>query len=375
MRENLLGETWLPRLRRMNFFMLGCVALVLLIGLSFIASATSRTGVGSSSFVARQTLFILLGCVAFIALQGVSYLSILRYATWLYVLGVLLLCGVLRTRPVNGAQKWFDLYFLKLQPSELMKPILILALAHYLMYRDSYKKLAGLAVPVILALAPMALILKQPDLGTALAIVPVVVVMLFVAGARVWHLLMMALLGMSGLVGMWFTVMHDYQKKRVWAWLHPDLYQLTEAWQKLRAEVAIGSGGFWGKGWGHSEQVTVLPEAHTDFIFAIICEEGGFVIAALLLLLMSLIVLSGLGVAAKTREPAGRLIAAGCVTMFCSQALINSSVALGLLPTTGLTFPFVSYGGSSVISSFVCLGLLINVGWQQEPVLAREDFA
>jgi rod shape determining protein RodA len=374
MHENLV-EIWLPRLRRMNFFMLLCAALILFIGVCFIGSATSHTDAGSASFVARQGLFILLGIIVFIALQELSYLNLLRHIPWLYVLGMLLLCGVLFTRAVHGAQKWYDLYFLKLQPSELMKPIIVLTLAHYLMYRDSYKKLLGLAVPVLLVLAPIALILRQPDLGTALAIIPVMVAMLFVAGARVWHLLMMTLMGSSGLVMMWFWVMHDYQKKRVWAWLHPELYKLGEAWQTLQAEVAIGSGGFWGKGLGNSPHVASLPEAHTDFIFAVICEEGGFIIAAILLLLVALLALSGLGLAARTREPAGRLIAVGCVTLFCSQALINSGVALGLCPTTGLTFPFVSYGGSSVISSFVCLGLLINVGWQQAPVLAREDFA
>jgi rod shape determining protein RodA len=179
------------------------------------------------------------------------------------------------------------------------------------------------------------------------------------------------------MVAMWSTVLKDYQKRRVLAWLDPEQYRLGEAWQLLRSETAIGSGGVMGKGWGESSQggLNLLPEKHTDFIFAVVAEEGGFLLAGLLLLLVLCAVLSGLGIAARTREPAGRLIAVGCATVIGAQSLINAGVALGLLPTTGLTFPFVSYGGSSVISAFICLGLLTNIASRQEPVLAREDFA
>ncbi len=366
------------RLRRVDFFLLSCIGLVVLIGVCFIASAVRGLGgEGSAGYLARQLLFLCMGIAVFAGVQKAGYMAILRHAPLLYLCGLLLLCGVFLTRPINGARSWYNLYFFKLQPSELMKPIVIVTLAHYLMYRDSYKRLAGLAVPLVLAMVPMLLILKQPDLGTTLAFAPVVFVMLFAAGARLWHLALMIFCGMGGMVCMWFTVMKDYQKKRVWAWLNPEEYRLGEAWQLLRSEAAIGSGGLFGKGWGQSSQgsLNLLPEKHTDFIFAVVAEEGGFFLAALLLLLVFCAALSGLGIAARTREPAGRLIAVGCVTILVSQVLINSGVALGLLPTTGLTFPFVSYGGSSILSSFICLGLLVNIGTHHEPVFAREDFA
>jgi rod shape determining protein RodA len=361
----------------MDLLLIGTVAVILVIGLCFIASAVRNQSGGSAGYLARQVVFIGMGCVLFVMLQRVNYLSILRHAPLLYLIGLLLLCGIYGTRPINGARSWYDLYFFKLQPSELMKPVIILTLAHYLMYRDSYKKLSGLVVPLVLTLIPMGLILKQPDLGTFLAFSPVLFVMLYVAGARIWHLALMIFCGSSGMALMWFTLMKDYQKRRVYAWLYPEQYRLGEAWQLLRAETAIGSGGFWGKGWGQSSQdkLSLLPERHTDFIFAVVCEEGGFVTAMLLLFLILCVALSGLGIAARTREPAGRLIAAGCVTIFCSQVLINTGVALGLLPTTGLTLPFVSYGGSSILSSFICIGLLVNIGSQREVVLASEDFA
>lgn len=364
--------------RRVDFVLLGCIALMLLIGMCFIASAARglpEAGSGAG-YLTRQALFACLGLTVFAALQRIHYLSILRHAPLLYLLGLLLLCGVLATRPVNGARSWYNLYLFKLQPSELMKPILILTLAHYLMYRDSYRKLAGLAVPLVLALVPMLLILKQPDLGTTMVFAPVLFVMLFAAGARLWHLALMILAGCASLLWMWSEVLRDYQRRRILAWLDPEQYRLGEAWQLLRSETAIGSGGLFGKGWGQSSQssLNLLPEKHTDFIFAVVAEEGGFVLAALLLLLVLCAAFSGLGIAARTREPAGRLIAVGCVTVLCAQALINASVALGLLPTTGLTFPLVSYGGSSIISAFICLGLLISIGREQEPVLAKEDF-
>jgi len=372
-------QTLLARFQRVDLFLLGCIALVTLIGMCFIASATysgTETG-GTAGFLARQTVFLCLGVTIFLAIQRVPYLSILRQAPLFYLIGLILLCGVFATRPINGARSWYNLYVFKLQPSELMKPILILTLAHYLMYRESYKHLKGLFIPLVLAMVPMLLILKQPDLGTFLAISPILFVMLFVAGARIWHLALMVLVGSGGMVLMWFSIMRDYQKRRVFAWLWPEEYRLGEAWQLIRSEAAIGSGGFWGKGWGQSSQngLNLLPEKHTDFIFAVVSEEGGFVVSAILLLLIFLAAMSGLGIASRTREPAGRLIAVGCVTILCSQVLINTSVALGLMPTTGLTLPFVSYGGSSMISAFICLGLLINIGSQQEVVLAREDFA
>jgi rod shape determining protein RodA len=376
-------STWADLRRgaeRLDGPLLGAVGLLVVLGLCFIASA-SRTlpgsGGESAGFLARQVVFLGLGIVALLALQKLDYLTLLRESPLLYLVGLLLLCAVLFTAPINGARSWFNLYFFKLQPSEVMKPVLILTLAYYLMYRDSYKRLGGLCVPLVLWFVPLALILKQPDLGTALALVPVVFAMLYAAGARLWHLGLMMLAGGGGLVGLWFTVMKDYQKRRILAWLEPEQYRLNEAWQQLHSEMAVGSGGFLGKGWGQSghDGVALLPERHTDFIFAVTAEEGGFVIGALGLALLAFVALASLNVALRTREPAGRLIAVGVATLLGGQALINTGVALGLLPTTGLTLPFVSYGGSSLLSAFLCLGLLMNVNARRELVLAREDFA
>lgn len=368
------AEAWRRRCARVDLVLVGSVALLFALGLVFLASAAR--GAGGSGLAARQAVFAAMGAAICLALQKFDYLALLRRSPALYLGGLLALVAVFFTRPVNFAHSWFDLYFFKLQPSELMKPILILALAHYLMYRESYKRLSGLAVPLVLWLVPLGLILKQPDLGTALTLVPVVFAMLYAAGARLRHLGAMTLAGGAGLVGLWFTVMHDYQKRRLLAWLDPEQYRLREAWQQLHSEMAIGSGGLLGRGWSESATtgVNALPERHTDFIFAVVAEEGGFLLAALLIALLALVALAALNVAARTREPAGRLIAVGIAALLGAQALINTGVAVGLLPTTGLTLPFVSYGGSSLLSWFICLGLLINIDSRREPVLAREDF-
>ncbi len=371
-----VGTSMLPvaRLARMDWLLIFCSGLIIAIGLALIAGVSPSTG--SSNLAVKQVLFLALGIGAFVAMQRFDYLMLLRWAPSGYLFCLILLIGVLFTRAVNGAHSWFNLYVFNLQPSEIMKPILILTLAHYLMYRDSYKRLTGLLVPLILCLVPMALILRQPDLGTALVLVPVGFAMLFTAGARIGHLALVVLCGAAGLTGMWFTVMKAYQKRRILAWLNPNEYELREAWQLIQSETAIGSGGFWGRGWGQSAQggMNLLPEKHTDFIFAVLAEDGGFFLASLLLLLLAFWALSGLTIALRTREPAGRLIAIGMTTLLTSQALINVGVSLGLLPTTGVTFPFLSYGGSSLLSSIICLGVLVNIGASRKTVLASESF-
>jgi rod shape determining protein RodA len=373
----LANESLWRRLERLDWTLAGAATLLAAAGLVFIASASHGASGEQANFLVKQVIFLAMGTIVLLGVLRLDYLALLRYAPLAYFVLLLLLCGVLLTRPVNGARSWFDLRFFKLQPSEFFKPVLVMTLAHYLMYRDSYKRLSGLLLPMTLFLVPVALILRQPDLGTALAVLPVVFALLFAAGARLWHLALMLLTGASGLTLMWFTVMKDYQKRRLLAWLWPEEYRLAEAWQTLRSELSIGSGGWFGAGWSSSTPAGygALPERHTDFIFAVVSEEGGFIAASLIMLFHLALVFGALSVALRTREPAGRLIAVGLGALLGGQALVNAGVTLGLLPCTGLTMPFVSYGGSSLVSSCACLGLLLNIASRRHSVLAKEDFA
>lgn len=345
------------------------------IGAVYVAgSAPDSRGPG---LAVRQLLYAAVGLAAMVGLMRLDYKRLLGAAPFLYLATLLLLCGVLFTRPINGARSWYDLKIVRFQPSEIAKIVTVLTLAYYIMYRDNYKRLSGLAVPLAIAAVPMALILRQPDLGTTMVFVPMFGAMLFVAGARLRHLAVIGVAGAAGLAAMWFTVMKDYQKRRVLAWLVPEQYRSAEAWQLMQSQAAISSGGWWGTGWGGGDlnRLHMLPERHTDFIFSVIATEGGAVTALALLGCFLIMGMAGLGIALRIREPAGRLIAVGLTVQICSQAAINVGVTLGMLPTTGLTLPLVSYGGSSMIATFASLGILMGIAARQEPVLAREDFA
>jgi rod shape determining protein RodA len=276
---------------------------------------------------------------------------------------MLALVLVLFTSPVKGARSWFNLGFMKAQPSEFMKLAYVLLLARYLSGAPEPLSFRHLAVALGIMVMPVGLILMQPDLGTAMTFMPVVVMTVFVAGARLWHLGALGAGGVGAALLMWFRIMHDYQKERIYAWLDPEPYKLGKAYQLIQSQIAVGSGGLWGKGLGMGTQnrFDLLPLKESDFIFAVIAEEGGFLRASVLLLILVFLVLAGVLVALRARDRSGRILAASVVALLGGQALINVGVTLGLLPTTGITLPFVSYGGSSMLTSFMAVGLLANI--------------
>ena len=325
----------------------------------------------------KHLLWIAIGLTGFLVAFLVDYRIFLKHAYPIFAFSLFTLVAVLFTRPINGASSWFKMGGISIQPSEFMKLAFVLALAKYLMYRNNYRRLEGLTIPLLVALVPLGLILRQPDLGTAMVFVPILFAMLYAAGSRLRHLSLVSAGGVAGLAGLWLWAMKPYQQTRIHAWLNPELYRLREAWQLIHSQIAIGSGGFAGKGlgWGTIHKLHLLPEAHTDFIFAVVAEEWGLVGAMGLIALVLLLGFAGVRIATRVREPAGRLVAVGLTVMFLAQSLINISVAVGLLPTTGITLPFVSYGGSSMLASFVALGLIANIGARRVLVLAPDDFA
>jgi rod shape determining protein RodA len=223
---------------------------------------------------------------------------------------------------------------------------------------------------------PLVLILKEPDLGTSLLLVPVLGSMLLVSGASKRHLACAACVCLALAVFSYFFLLKDYQVKRVRAFLtqgsHSKEQKVGEAYQLIQSKIAVGSGGWTGQGWcrGRQNQLNFTPFRHTDFIFAVVGEEWGFVGASGLFALYLLIFTLSLGVAARTREPFGRLLVVGLVTLLAVQVCINVGMTLGLAPITGLTLPFVSYGGSSMVSSFLAVGLIANVASRKVRVVA-----
>lgn len=299
-----------------------------------------------------------------------------------------------------GAWRWIDLGPIQLQPSEFAKVTYIMALAWYLRYRTNYRTLAGLIWPLSLTLLPMFLILLEPDLGTVLLLLPVFFSMLLVAGAKRRHLLSLILICVVATPVLYRT-MHDYQRMRVlgavlqsesvrdWLLIHPKAlkalkvtsvqvsqWQKDEGYQLDRSKVTLATGGLFGIRDADADcmQYDYLPEWHTDFIFAVIGHKWGLVGCVLVLICYGMILVSGCRISAATNEPFGRLLAVGVISLLATQAAVNVGMAIGLLPVTGTTLPFVSYGGSSLTATGAIMGLLLSIGQRKPIMLAPEPF-
>ncbi|MFO0840007.1 MAG: FtsW/RodA/SpoVE family cell cycle protein [Phycisphaerae bacterium] len=346
-----------------------------------------QTLIGSNTL--RQGLFLVTGLGLMLLVLAPSYQKLGRSAYWAYwiVIGLLLLLVIdryidLPLIPVKRfTRRWVELGPFSIQPSEFVKVALILALARYLRFRDSYRRWIGLLPPFALTLLPMVLILLQPDLGTLLMLLPVLFSMLFVAGARMRHIGTIIIAGAAILPAFYFYGMQDYQKVRVQVVLKQETadekwHRQGPGFQLRQSKVALGTGGLWGEGYGRGAFIEhgLLPEEHNDFIFAIIGHQWGFVGALLIVLAYGLIVVYGMEIATSTNDPFGRLLAVGVVVMIVTQAFINIGMTIGLAPITGMTLPFVSYGGSSIWANFIALGLLVNVAQRRPMLIANPPF-
>lgn len=369
------------------------LAVAVLSATGLAALLAMRDSLRESFAVAKQAAFLAVGAGACIAAAAVHYRRFGRmaYGFFTVVLVLLALLVVARFVPLGplfparrNAYRWVDLGFVTFQPSELMKLAYILALARYLQYRRNYRTLRGLAGPFVLTLLPMVLILLEPDLGTVILLVPVLLVMLFAAGARLSHLALVMLAGLACAPLLWHFVMTDYQKRRIAILFRqntPDpRWQQNEGYQLRHSKTAVGSGGVWGLAWrcGLDDvpyvRTTVLPDRHNDFIFAVIAHQWGLAGGVLVLLCYALIALVGTDIAVATREPFGRLLAVGVVAVLTTQAAVNIAMTIGLMPVTGLTLPFVSYGGSSLLTCFLAIGLLAGVARHRPIELAPAPF-
>jgi rod shape determining protein RodA len=344
-------------------------------GLAAIYSATFASlrlqGLPGSMFMRRQLISLVVGVVATAAVTFVDYHRLLAWAPVAYGAMVLGLAAVLTPlgSQSNGAQSWFSLGPFQLQPSEFAKIALILTLAAILGSRGERPVRPG-PKRIALALGALGLvageILLQPDFGTMMVFVAILFGILLTSGARFRWLLALVLIGSIGVVGMFkMNVLKEYQKERLTAFVNPsaDASGRGFTYNYRQSLIAIGSGGLTGKGYlrGTQTNLQYVPEQRTDFIFTVVGEELGFLGSALLLALLGLLVWRGLRIAAMARDPAGALIAAGVISMLVFQTFINVGMTIGIMPITGIPLPFVSYGGSSLIASFLAIGLLENV--------------
>ena len=285
------------------------------------------------------------------------------WAPWFFGLGVVLLVLVLTSGDVGGgAQRWLNLYFIKFQPSEMMKLITPMMLAWYLSEKPLPPTLKPLLVAALLVIGPTVLIAMQPDLGTSILVAAAGFFVVFLAGLR-WRVLLGVILAGLAFVPVLWQMMHDYQKQRVLTLLNPESDPLGSGYHIIQSKIAIGSGGLYGKGWlnGTQSQLDFLPERHTDFIFAVFAEEFGMMGAIVLLALYLFIILRGLYIASKAQDSFGRLLAGSLSLTFFVYLFVNVGMVSGILPVVGVPLPLVSYGGTSMVTLMAGFGMLMSI--------------
>jgi len=352
-----------------------------LVALGWLGIARCEDLAGDTGgFLKRQMVWSALAAVAMLAATLPSYRVLCRWSYLIFFLALALLVVVYFFPPVNAARRWIRVGPVGFQPSEFAKLAFVLALARYLMYRENYRRPAGLLLPLGLTLVPVLLILREPDLGTALVFLPVLFLMLFVAGARRVDLAWLMLAGLLTLPLLW-TQMSREQKSRVTALFDqagPGQIARDDAYHLRQAKQVLALGGVWGSlltGPTVDDPAAYhLPEARSDFIFCLLGERLGLPGLAAVLGLFALLVWRGLAVALATREPFGRLVAVGLVALLAVQVFINTAMTVGLLPITGLSLPLVSYGGSGLLAQGLLLGLLLNIGLRPGYEVTNEPF-
>ena len=355
------------KLRNYNFRLVFYVVALTILGILVIGSAKESV----------QTLGLFLGIIAMLCVSMMDYSFLLRFS-WLYYImniGLLVLVKVIGDDS-NGATRWVEIAGLRFQPSELAKIIIILFFAYFFMkHQEQLNTVKILGLSFILAGIPLVLIKEQPDLSTTIVTAVIFVSLLFIAGLS--YKIVISVLAVSIPSFIIFIslilqpdqkILDGYQYKRIMAWLQPEKYADT-AYQQLNSKMAIGSGQLWGKGLNNSQITSVkngnfISEPQTDFIFAIVGEELGFVGSVIVIVLLFLIILECILMARKAKDISGRLICCGMASLIGFQGFVNICVATGLMPNTGLPLPFVSYGLTSLVTLFLGIGFVLNVGLQ-----------
>ena len=350
--------------------LLGLTLMIACIGLVTLYSAvTAETPEPQKILFYKQLVWFGVGLVAMVVAFLFNYKLLDRWAPTIYIICILLLVAVLfMGKYAGGSKRWLILGPVSIQPSELVKLSVILILARYFS-KDAYTRgftLRELIRPAFFILIPFVLIVRQPDLGTAMLVMLIAgSITLFV---KIERRSLIALI-MSGavLVPLVWFVLKPYQQQRILVFLNPDNDPLRAGYHIIQSKIAIGSGMLTGKGYlkGTQNALSFLPEEHTDFIFSVLAEEWGFIGSLVLVLLFLIFIFWGLNVAIACREPFGTIVAVGVTAMIFWQTIINIGMAMGLMPVVGVPLPFISYGGSSVLTTAIGIGLLLNVSMRR----------
>ncbi len=359
---------------RNSFFKILILALIIacLGVLSIYSSTFQKEGTQWQEIYKRQMLWLIIGLVCFFFISRFNYRKLWDANYFIYGVAIFFLLlvfglGVIRL----GAQRWLKIAWFNFQPSEFAKLAIIIFLARYFSRKSiddtslssgKFGIFRGIILPFIFVAIPMFLIIEQPDLGSGLMLMLVFVGLLYLTNVRIKYIFTLLAVLILPMPFFWHFL-HDYQKQRLLVFLNPNIDPLGAGYTVIQSRIAIGSGGFFGRGWlhGSQSQLYFLPESHTDFIFATFSEQWGFLGSGLLILMYYLIIRQGFIIAQRTADSFGRLLAYGISLLLTLQVFINIAMNMGLAPVVGLPLPMMSYGGSSVLVTFVALGILVNI--------------
>jgi rod shape determining protein RodA len=338
-----------------------CFGLLVLCGLGLMVLYSA--GGEDIGILIRQATRMAAAFVLMFLVAQLSPAVIERWSLWVFLTGIAMLVAVLWVGHVGkGAQRWLDLGFFRFQPSELMKLAVPMVVAWYLSHKTLPPNLGNIFIAGLMIVVPVGLIAKQPDLGTSLLVATAGLAVLFISGMR-WKFIM-ALAALCSLCApiLWHF-MHDYQKRRVLTLFNPEQDPLGAGYHIIQSMIAIGSGGFYGKGWlnGTQSHLEFLPERSTDFIFAVYCEEFGLMGVLLLLSIYLFIITRGLYIAMNAQQTYGKLLAAALTLTFFVYVFVNMGMVTGQLPVVGVPLPLISHGGTSMVTLMLAFGILMSI--------------
>ena len=373
---NTVSLTLADKAWRINWILVALLCLIASIGVLMLYSA----GNGSlQPWSQRHFVRFLAALAAMLALALVDIRVWLKLAYPAYALGLLLLVAVEGAGMVGmGAQRWLDLGLFQIQPSEIMKIALVLALARYFhgLNADEIGRVAFIAPPALMVLAPAALVMRQPDLGTAALMLLSGAAMFFFAGVRAWKFSLVSVCAMAAMPVAW-AMLREYQRNRILTFLDPERDPLGAGYHILQSKIALGSGGMFGKGFleGTQSHLNFLPEKQTDFIFTMLAEELGMVGCLVLLGLYCLTVMIAFAIALRSQSLFGRMLGMGITVTFFLYVFINVAMVTGLIPVVGVPLPLVSYGGTAMLTVMIGMGLLMGVDIHRDMRLGRHGEA
>ncbi|MBP8717900.1 MAG: rod shape-determining protein RodA [Candidatus Atribacteria bacterium] len=353
-------------IKHIDYSLIFLVLVLCFLGLLVIYSTTQPeiSNEEDMQFTKRQLLYILVGLFLCFIVATIDYHQLEKIAIPIYILAIIMLVYVLLFgKTMGGSRRWIKVAGFDVQPSEFAKIALIIFLADFLSrQKDKLSNFLYFLLPFLFTGILMLLITKQPDLGTAIVFLAIVLFMIYVAGIEWKYILMISLLLVASFPVLW-SFLKDYQRKRIIFFLNPELDPLGAGYNIIQSKVAIGSGGLLGQGLfsGIQSQLKFLPAQHTDFVFAVIGEELGFLGALLLLSLFILLLWKGIKIAQEAPDLLGTFLATGVVAFMFFHIFINIGMVMGIVPATGLPLPFISYGGTFMITNFIGIGLLLNV--------------